>query len=166
MAHATLRWRAWAIEVASAIASLRTFSPSVPGMSSPVESIGDAAPMRVPGAISAMFAAIVMNVPALAAKPPAGATQTMTGTFASRIVPTMSFIDVRAPPGVLSLITTAAAPSRTAASMPSATYWAIVWSTMPVVGRTTTFGSPAARAEEARPATANASTRLDSRRLM
>ena len=40
----------------------------------------------VPGAISAMFAASVMNVPALAANPPAGATQTMTGTFASSSV--------------------------------------------------------------------------------
>ena len=35
---------------------------------------GEAAPMDVLGAITAMFAAIVMNVPALAARPPAGAT--------------------------------------------------------------------------------------------
>ena len=34
--------------------------------------------MLVPGAINAMLEAMVMNVPALAANPPAGATQTMT----------------------------------------------------------------------------------------
>ena len=51
-----------------AIASFLTFSPSVPGMSSPWPPTGDAAPMLVPGAMSAMFAASVMNVPALAAK--------------------------------------------------------------------------------------------------
>jgi hypothetical protein len=58
--------------------------------------------MLVPGAISAMFEASVMNVPALAANPPAGATQTMIGTFASSSVPTMSLVDVSAPPGVFS----------------------------------------------------------------
>ena len=62
--------------------------------------------------------ASVMNVPALAAKPPAGATQTMIGTLASRSVPTMSFVEVRQPPGVLSLMTTAAAPSRSARGDP------------------------------------------------
>ena len=91
--------------------------------------------MLVPGAIRAMLPARVMNVPALAAKPPAGATQTMTGTFASRRVPTMSFVAWRLPPGVFSLMTTAAAPSRSARATPSARYWAIPPSTIPVVGR-------------------------------
>ena len=50
-----------------------------PRISVPSPLIGEAAPMVVPGAIRAMFPARVMNVPALAAKPPAGATQTMTG---------------------------------------------------------------------------------------
>ena len=67
-----------------------------------------------------MFEASVMNVPALAANPPAGATQTMTGTFASSSVPTISLVENRSPPGVFSLITTAAAPSRSARAIPSA----------------------------------------------
>ena len=48
-AHSTLRPRASAIAVILAIASLRTLSPSVPGMSSPSPPTGDAAPMLVPG---------------------------------------------------------------------------------------------------------------------
>ncbi len=76
--------------------------------------------MLVPGAITATLAARVMNVPALAAKPPAGATHTIVGTFASRSVPTMSFMANREPPGVFSLITTAAAPSCSARPTPSA----------------------------------------------
>ena len=109
-----------------AIASFLTFSPSVPPMSVPSPLIGDAAPMLVPGAMRAMFAASVMNVPALAAKPPAGATQTMTGTLDSSSVPTMSFVAVSSPPGVLSLMTTAAAPSSSAWAIESARYFAIV----------------------------------------
>jgi hypothetical protein len=66
-AQSTGRPRVWAIERMKAIASLRTFSPSVPGMSWPFESMGDAAPIRVPGAMYDRFAASVMNVPALAA---------------------------------------------------------------------------------------------------
>ena len=59
----------------------------------------------------------------------------------------MSFVEVRLPPGVLSLMTTAAAPSRArpGRSRPRGT-WPCAWSTMPVVGRTTTCG-PSARAE-------------------
>ena len=64
----------------------KIFLRSVSGMSSPLPLTGDAAPMIVAGAISAMLPDRVMNVPALAAMPPAGATQTMTGTPASRIV--------------------------------------------------------------------------------
>jgi hypothetical protein len=39
-AQSTGRWRVSAIERMNAIASLRTLSPSVPGMSCPFESIG------------------------------------------------------------------------------------------------------------------------------
>ena len=56
IAHSTLRSRAFAIAVILAIASFMTFSPSVPSMSVPSPLIGEAAPMLVPGAISAMFA--------------------------------------------------------------------------------------------------------------
>ncbi len=131
------------------MASFLTFSPSVPGMSVPSPLIGEAAPMLVPGAISAMFAERVMNVPALAANPPAGATHTITGIFASRNVPTMAFVERRSPPGVLSFTTTAAAPLDSAWLIESARYLAMPPSTMPVVGRTTTSG-PAPRAPVAK----------------
>ncbi len=55
-----------------------------------------------------------MNVPALAARPPAGATQTMTGTSASRKALVMRCVASRLPPGVLSLTTTTSASSRAA----------------------------------------------------
>ena len=61
-----------------------------------------------------------MNVPALAAQPPAGVTQTMTGMVDSSIAPVMSCIDDRLPPGVLSSMTTAEAPACSAAAIPSA----------------------------------------------
>ncbi len=125
-AHSTFRSRALAIEVILAMASFMTLSPSVPGMSVPSPLMGDAAPMLVPGAMRAMFPESVMNVPALAAKPPAGATQTMTGMRASRRVPTMSLVAVSSPPGVLSLITTAAAPRCSALAIESARYLAMV----------------------------------------
>ena len=50
-AQSTLRPRVSAIEVMVEIAMLRILSPSVPGMSPPEESTGDAAPMLVPGAM-------------------------------------------------------------------------------------------------------------------
>ncbi len=83
-------------------------------MSWPSLEMGLAAPMLVPGAIQARCAASVMNVPALAARPPAGATQTMTGTSASRNVLVIDCVASRLPPGVLSLTTTTSAPSRAA----------------------------------------------------
>ncbi len=60
-----------------------------------------------------------MNVPALAAQAPAGATQTITGTCDSSSAWVIWSIESRLPPGVLSLITTAAAPSLAAEAMPS-----------------------------------------------
>ena len=48
-AQSTGRPRVSAIDRMKAIASFLTFSPSVPGMSWPFASIGEAAPMRVPG---------------------------------------------------------------------------------------------------------------------
>src|SRR3954454_24270271 len=73
-AQSALWPRAVAIERMLAIASLLTFSPSVPVRSWPPEPTGEAAPMFVPGAMYANAADIVMNVPALAARPPLGAT--------------------------------------------------------------------------------------------
>ena len=114
-----LRPRFSAMERMLAIASLRTFLPSVPPMSSPELEIGDAAPMFVPDAISAICPARVMNVPALAARAPAGATQTIVGTLASSSAVTMRCVASRLPPGVLRRITTAGAFARVAAAMPS-----------------------------------------------
>ena len=53
-----------------------------------------------------------MNVPALAARAPDGETHTMTGSGASSIDDTIRWVASRLPPGVLSWMTTAAAPSR------------------------------------------------------
>ena len=88
-------------------------------MSSPPPPTGVAAPMFVPGAISATCPASVMNVPALAARAPDGVTQTIVGSGASSSVETMRWVASRLPPGVFSSITTASAPSRSAWATPS-----------------------------------------------
>jgi NAD(P)-dependent dehydrogenase (short-subunit alcohol dehydrogenase family) len=89
------------------------------GMSSPPPATGVAAPMFVPGAITATLLAIVMKVPALAALAPGGATHTIVGSGASSSVPTIWRVESSAPPGVFRRITTASAPSRWALAMPS-----------------------------------------------
>jgi hypothetical protein len=50
--------------------------------------------------------------------------------------------------------------------MPSWRYWAIAWSTMPVVGSTITCFSPAARADVARASAPRASDRPETMRAM
>ena len=114
IAQSTFRPRASAIERMFAMASFFTFSPMVPVMSSPPEPTGDAAPMFVPGAMYARCEASVMNVPALAARPPLGATHTIVGSGASRSDETMRWVESSAPPGVLSLMITAGEPSSAA----------------------------------------------------
>ena len=94
-----------------AIASFLTFWPSVPGMSCPLLSTGEAAPMFVPGAMRASAPDSVMKVPALAARPPDGATHTAVGTVAFRRAFVMSSVESRRPPGVLSSTTSRAVPS-------------------------------------------------------
>ena len=101
MAQSTSRPRVSAIDLMLAIASLRTFSPIVPVMSSPPDPTGEAAPMLVPGAMYARFEASVMNVPALAARAPLGETYTIVGTGASSRPETMRCVASRLPPGVL-----------------------------------------------------------------
>ncbi len=61
-----------------------------------------------------------MNVPALAARPPLGVIQTMTGTCASRNALVIRCVASRLPPGVLSRTTTAGAPAAAALLTPSA----------------------------------------------
>ena len=102
-AQSTGRPRSSAMAVMDAMASFMTLSPSVPSMSSPWPPTGVAAPMFVPGAIAATWPASVMNVPALAARPPAGATHTMTGRGASSSAWTMSRVASSEPPGRVQL---------------------------------------------------------------
>ncbi len=113
------RPRASAMDEMFLIASFLTFSPSVPGMSDPSPDTGDAAPMLVPGAMYDRAAASVMNVPALAARPPEGAIHTIVGRSASSSADVIRWVASRLPPGVLSLTTTAGAPASAACAMPS-----------------------------------------------
>ena len=76
---------------------------------------GLAEPMFVPGAMAATWAARVMKAPALAARLPLGATNTITATRAASCTLMMSRMEVSRPPGVSSWITRAAAPSLSAA---------------------------------------------------
>ena len=64
------------------------------------------------------WAASVMNVPALAARPPDGVIHTITGSFASRNADVIRWVASRLPPGVLSLTTTAGAPDAAASAIP------------------------------------------------
>ena len=118
-AHSAFRPRAVVIERISAVVSSMIFLLNVSGTSSPVLVTGDAAPMFVPGAISATWPASVMKVPALAAWAPGGETHTIVGNGASRRLITMRRVWSSAPPGVFSVMTTASAPSRCAFAIPS-----------------------------------------------
>ena len=97
----------------SAMVSFMTLSPEV-APRCPRPARRPAWPRRccVPGAMAATCAARVMNVPALAARAPAGPTQTITGSGASSSVPDDVARGSSAPPGVSSWMTTAGAPSR------------------------------------------------------
>ena len=68
---------------------------------------GWAAPIFVPGAIAAIWAARVMNTPADAALLPLGETKTITGTSLPIISFTIFLMEVSSPPGVSSSITRA-----------------------------------------------------------
>ena len=74
-----------------------SFSPR----SSPPAETGCAAPMLVPGAMAATWAACTMKAPAEAARPPPG-THTTTGTGEARMDCTMPRMDSTSPPGVSS----------------------------------------------------------------
>ena len=90
-------------------------------MSPPELSTGCAAPMFVAGAIAAMVPAIVMNVPAEAARAPDGATNVTTGTGALRNAVVMRYVESMSPPGVLMTKTTAGAPAACASAMTRST---------------------------------------------
>lgn len=103
-----------------ATASLTIFwtMGSSSGGASLVIATGCAAPPLVPRAIAATSAATRMNVPADAARAPAGPTHTATGTLEARIPSMISFIALSNPPGVFSSSTTSAAPARSATRRP------------------------------------------------
>jgi hypothetical protein len=99
----------------NATASLVTFALSI----APLTPTGCAAPITVLGAIAFSWQAIMMKVPAEAARAPEGPVQHSTGTFEAWMALTMVRIDESSPPGVSMRIATAASPSRPAASMPA-----------------------------------------------
>jgi hypothetical protein len=70
--------------VMAATVSFSTFSRRSPSIFPPLESTGWAAPMFVAGAIAATWPAMVMNVPADAARAPDGLTKVTIGTRALR----------------------------------------------------------------------------------
>ena len=100
-----VRSRSVAISRRKAAASWVVFAFIVSGRSFPPESTGAAAPTVVPGDMAAMWAAASMNVPADAARAPDGVTKTATGTGESMIMPTISRVESRRPPGVSSSMT-------------------------------------------------------------
>jgi uncharacterized membrane protein len=95
-ANSVLRSRWAATDSAKAAASLITLSEISP----PCRSTGVAAPMVVPGAIAATWAAKVMIAPAEAARAPEGVTYITTGMSATRNALTISRMEVSSPPGV------------------------------------------------------------------
>src|SRR4029453_4156381 len=94
-------------------------------MSCPCADSGDAAPMLVPGAMTAKLAAAKMNVPADAARAPFGATYTATGTLAASSCWTILRVASYAPPGVSSWMTKRASCSCSA--------WPTAWAINPCV---------------------------------
>ena len=77
--------------------------------SSPVEDTGLAAPMLVPGAMTAKLAAAVIKVPADPALAPPGVTYTATGMGDSSRSSTIFRVDPSSPPGVSNSMTRSAA---------------------------------------------------------
>jgi hypothetical protein len=82
MAHSTLRFFCWVMDLRYAVASFRTFSsigsfffsslpPLMDGREPPIMT-GCAAPMLVPGAMATMPEAIAIKTPAEAARAPCG----------------------------------------------------------------------------------------------
>ena len=141
-----LRLRAWAMLRMKALVSALILRESVGGMSPPSDLTGEAAPMVVPGAMTAKWAAAVMKVPADAARAPAGPTNTATGTSESRIPSTISRVDSSRPPGVSSWMTTSDAPLPRASSIPRAMRSAVRGSILPSISTTST-DEPSAEAE-------------------
>src|SRR5712691_11904875 len=93
-----------------------------PSMSLPSPDTGCAAPMLVPGAIAATWAARVINVPAEAARAPLDETYTTVGTLAFNSALTISRVESTSPPGVSSWKITATALASSARRILSVIY--------------------------------------------
>ena len=121
-AHSTFLPLCSARLLAYAAASFSTFFSIVSSILPPPNPTGCAAPIFVPGAMAATWAAIVIRTPAEAARAPLGATYTMTGTGEFRMDCTMSRIAVSRPPGVSNCRMTHAAPLEAASFTPLSMY--------------------------------------------
>ena len=133
-----LRPRSVAMLRISAAASLKTLDLRVSGRSSPEDPTGLAAPMLVPGAMTAKVAAAVMNVPAEAACAPRGDTNTTEGTSAFSKCWVILRVESRRPPGVSSLIMIRIASSSSARRTSRAMKRSVTELIMPLTSRTRT----------------------------
>ncbi len=125
------------------------------GVVSPPADTGCAAPMWVPGAITATSAARVMRNPADAARPPAGPTNTTTGAWATIIRDTMARVDSSSPPGVRSTMTVRVAPRASARVITSSMNSAATGWMIPSYSATMATGDVGAAVRPARKADAN-----------
>jgi hypothetical protein len=107
---------------------------------SPVAETGCAAPMCVPGAMTATSAAIVMTKPAEAARAPEGPTKTTTGAREVIMRETIVRVESTSPPGVRRTKITASAPAVSASSMTLPRYSAEIGWMMPSSSATYTIG--------------------------
>ena len=112
--------RVSAIDLIKLAASLVILIPNVSGKSPPVIVTGLAAPIFVPGAITAKLAAAVIKVPADPALAPCGLTYTTDGTLDSRNSLTICRVASSSPPGVFKDNTSNFAFSDSALSNPLA----------------------------------------------
>src|SRR5579885_2052774 len=103
--------------VISVVKTLSTLAFSVAARSLPSPFTGLDAPIVVDGAIAAMCAARVTSAPAEAAYAPEGVTYEIIGTVLLSSAVMIACIESIAPPGVLTSITSACAPSPSAVTM-------------------------------------------------
>src|SRR5579883_23525 len=103
--------------VISVVKTLSTLAFSVAARSLPSLFTGLDAPIVVDGAIAAMCAARVTSAPAEAAYAPGGVTYEIIGTVLLSSAVMIACIESIAPPGVLTSITSACAPSPSAVAM-------------------------------------------------
>jgi hypothetical protein len=139
-ASGTLRPRAAARDRAYAAASEAAFFAVVSSIASPDPDTGVAAPMWVPGAMTATSAASARMKPADAARAPDGPTNTTTGARDASMRDTMARVESSSPPGVRRMMITTAAPDVSASFTASVRYSADTGWMMPSNSATTAMG--------------------------